>query len=263
MRFKAVTFNLRMNTLYDGKRYFFNRSPYILEMIKREKPDIIGFQEATTDIMRWLLANLDAYTIVGIGRNADFSGEANPVAFLKERFVLFGMNQFWLSPTPEIPGSRYKHQSKCPRVLVSVKLMEKNTKEVLRVYNTHLDHIDAQARLFGMQQILEQIASDHNCSSHPLILCGDMNASPEEESIRKVLSHKTPELIDVTAQVKHSFHGYHGGSPYEDGDKIDYIFINNLLTCRAITVWDDPCDDYYLSDHYPILADLETYTNQT
>ena len=44
MTFKAVTFNLRMNTMKDGINYFFNRSPFILKKINEEKPDIIGFQ---------------------------------------------------------------------------------------------------------------------------------------------------------------------------------------------------------------------------
>ena len=75
MKVKAVTFNLRMHTLRDGVNYFFNRSPYILAKIKEEKPDIIGFQEATREIHEWLSANLVEYTLVGIGREKDFGGD--------------------------------------------------------------------------------------------------------------------------------------------------------------------------------------------
>ena len=258
MTMKAVTFNLRMNTLYDGANYFFNRSPYILAKIKKEAPDIIGFQEATRDIHAWLLSNLTEYTIVGIGRDADFGGEANPIAFRKDRFELFGMQQFWLSPTPEVPGSRYEHQSRCPRVLVSVKLKETATGKVLRFYNTHLDHIDAEARLLGIGQILKQIEEDYTRSPHPVILTGDMNADPTESSMRAVTEHCTPVLHDAAKDVLHSFHGYHGGSPYEGSgeSKIDYIFTNLENKSSDVTVWTDENNGLFLSDHYPIMATL-------
>lgn len=258
MTIKALTFNLRMNTLHDGVNYFFNRSPYILAKIKKEYPDIIGFQEATRDIHAWLTANLTEYTIVGIGREKDFGGEANPIAFRKDRFELFGMTQYWLSETPEIPGSRYEHQSICPRVLVAVKLKETKSGKVLRFYNTHLDHVDAEARLLGITQILNQIREDFKKSEHPVILTGDMNASPDEVSMLAISDFTTPKLTDAAGKVKVSFHGYHRLSPYEgDGErKIDYIFtnlVNNPIDC---SVWDDVSGDIYLSDHYPIMAEL-------
>ena len=261
MKIKAVTFNLRMNTLYDGSQYFFNRSPHILKKIKEERPDVIGFQEATREIHEWLLANLTEYTLVGIGRNADFSGEANPVAFLKDKFELFGMNQFWLSPTPEVPGSRYEHQSKCPRVMVSVKLREKQSGEVFRFYNTHLDHIDAEARLLGIRQILDEINSDYQKSPYPIILTGDMNAEPDEISMKAIKEMTEPKLVDSTGKVLHTFHGYHGGSPYETGSKIDYIYTNLVDKAIDCDVWDDIYDGLYLSDHYPISAELNTEIN--
>ena len=116
MKIKVVTFNLRMNTTRDGINYFFNRAPLILERINEEKPDIIGFQEATQPILEWLKATLTEYTLVGIGRSETFKSEANPIAFRKDRFDLFSFQQFWLSPTPEVPGTRYEEQSTCPRV---------------------------------------------------------------------------------------------------------------------------------------------------
>ena len=258
MKIKAVTFNLRMHTLRDGVNYFFNRSPYILAKIKEEKPDIIGFQEATREIHEWLSANLVEYTLVGIGREKDFGGEANPIAFRKDRFDLFGMTQYWLSETPEIPGSRYEHQSPCPRVLVSVKLKEKKSGEVLRFYNTHLDHVDAEARLLGIRQILMQIKEDYEKSPHPLILTGDMNASPEEISMLEVTALANPKLVDAAGRVVRSFHGYHGGAPYEGSIdcKIDYIFTNVLEDAIECDVWDGVYNGMYLSDHYPIMAEL-------
>ncbi len=258
MELKVVTFNLRMNTMRDGEQYFFYRAPYILEKIQNERPDVIGFQEATREIHAWLSEHLSDYTVVGVGRGSDFSDEANPIAFLTSRFELFGMTQYWLSPTPEIPGSRYAHQSACPRVAVSVKLLDKKSKEVFRFYNTHLDHIDAKARLLGINQILAQIKEEYCRSPHPVILTGDMNATPDEVSMTAVSALDSPHLVDAAGNVKTTFHGYCGGDPYEGSVKIDYIFTNLVEEAIACDVWCDCNNGLWLSDHYPIAAVLNT-----
>ena len=43
---KYVTFNIRCDFGQDGANNFIYRRPLILEKIRQEKPDIIGFQEA-------------------------------------------------------------------------------------------------------------------------------------------------------------------------------------------------------------------------
>jgi len=259
MTLKAVTFNLRMNTMKDGINYFFNRSPFILKKIREEKPDIIGFQEATRDIHRWLNANLTDYTIVGMGRDADFGGEANPVAFRKDRFKLFGLTQFWLSETPEIPGSRYEHQSHCPRILLSVKLRDTFQGKMIYVYNTHLDHIDAEARLLSIRQVLNAIKSDHLKVPATLLLMGDMNATPDEISMKEIVNSDTPGLEDASANVVNTFHGYHGGSCFDTnaGKKIDYIFTNDCKRCLSTYAWEDENNGIYLSDHYPVVCEFD------
>lgn len=257
MKIKVVTFNLRMNYRGDGINYFFNRSPYILNKIRQEMPDIIGFQEAKEPIYEWLKANLPEYTFVGVGRESDFSDEANPVAFRKDRFELFSYSQFWLSETPEIPGSRYAEQSICPRICVCTKLKLKNSTKVLRFYNTHLDHVGVKARLLGIGQILDTIRIDKESASYPVILTGDMNANPDEASMLSVSTHPFPTLIDAAGKLKRTFHGFDGGSPYADGDKIDYIYTDLVSAPIDCDVWDECHDGIYLSDHYPVAAVLE------
>lgn len=259
MKIKVVTFNLRMNTHRDGINYFFNRAPLILERIKKEQPDIIGFQEATQPILEWLRATLTEYTLVGIGRNADFKSEANPIAFRKDRFDLFSFDQFWLSPTPEVPGTRYEEQSHCPRVCCVAKLREIGSTEVIRFYNTHLDHIGESARLFGMNQIIARVEEDKKKSAHPIILTGDMNAHPHEPAIRAVYAAESLGLKDACENVICTFHAFKGGSPYEEGrGKIDYIFTDMKVIGDGAEAWEDFVEGRYLSDHYPVCVTLDT-----
>ena len=256
MELKVVTFNLRLDRREDGVNYFFNRAPYILQKIQKEKPDIIGFQEAKEPIYEWLKANLYDYHFVGIGREDDFSDEANPIAYRKDRFELFGFQQFWLSPTPNKPGTRYEEQSICPRICCYAKLKALDSTKVVSVYNTHLDHVGEGARLLGMKQILSFMRAQKAKNAYPMILTGDMNACPSEAAIREVSLQSELGLLEASAAVKHSFHGYHGGSAYTEGDKIDYVFTDLSFDAEKALAWEECYGGIYLSDHYPIAVTL-------
>ncbi|MBQ8288676.1 MAG: endonuclease/exonuclease/phosphatase family protein [Clostridia bacterium] len=251
MKVSIVTFNLRMDNKHDGENYFFNRAPFILETIQAKKPDILCFQEATAKILNWLRENLTEYTVAGIGRGKDFSDEANPVAFRKDRFELFGLDQFWLSPTPHVPGSRYLVQSPCPRICVTATLRPVGEGRLIRIYNTHLDHVSKQARSNGLSSIMHRISEDAAAFKTPLLLTGDMNADPTEPCIREAIE---AGLIDFTESVKTTFHDF--GRLKEDC-KIDYVFANKKCKLKDVEVWDYIKDGLYLSDHYPVECVVE------
>ena len=104
---KIVTFNLRMDTPADGPHRFLHRRAAIVERIRAEASDILGFQEALPEMYDYLRENLPEYTFVGHGRSEKYLGEANPIAFRSDRFALKAYATRWLSPTPETAGSRF------------------------------------------------------------------------------------------------------------------------------------------------------------
>lgn len=261
MKFSVVTFNLRTEAIVDGPNYFFNRAPYIITKVRKEMPDIICFQECTPRMLEWLRCSLHEYEVVGLGRNAALDGESNPVAYRKDKFDLFGLDQFWLSPTPFVPGTRYEHQSRCPRICMTVCLSPKNTGKLFRVYNTHLDHVDEQARELGMNQVINKIAEDNRKMRLPLVVTGDMNALPEEISIQNILNFEEIPMQEVTASVPLTFHGYNPGRRSEY--RIDYIITDKGLEFSEPVIWDDEYEvggnKIYLSDHYPIVSEIEFF----
>ena len=150
---KFVTFNIRCDFGQDGANNFIYRRPLILEKIRQEKPDIIGFQEVLphqqqqkkdreqTEKLKksfiylssgcsWLKENLTEYYIAGCGREKDLTGEAMIIAYRKERFQSVSLETFWLSPTPYVPGSRYPVQSMCPRTATDVVFEDMETGKV-------------------------------------------------------------------------------------------------------------------------------------
>jgi endonuclease/exonuclease/phosphatase family metal-dependent hydrolase len=247
VKLKVCTFNLRVAVEGDGDNYFFNRTHRVLETIRTEKPDLIGFQEARDSQREWLRANLPDYTILGCGREKNYMGESVLAAFRTDAFSAIDFKQFWLSPTPSVAGSRFgADQSSCPRSTVAVTLKHRESDELLRFYNTHLDHKGAIARLLGATQLMQDIAA----WGGKFVLTGDFNALPDAEEIKTITACPTLPIVDVTAELGGTFHSY---GRLADPIKIDYIFTNaDCDPAESYVVEDHPADGIYISDHNPV-----------
>ena len=250
---KVMSFNLRVATPRDGINCMENRAPRVREVLRQQAPDLIGFQEACGWVWNWLEETLsEDYQVVGCGRNADYGGEGTPMAFRKSRFQMLGMDCFWLSDTPRVPGSRYmdSDQSKFPRMAISLLLKDRESGELITFVNTHTDHEGANARALELCQLSTYL---EKCPGHK-ILTGDMNALPDSEEISGFLERVKPQNIkDSTAAVEGSFHGYGCANPYK---KIDYIF-TDLPAAESCAVPDTPVDGVYYSDHLAVCSVLQ------
>mgnify|MGYP000427652979 CR=1 FL=1 len=228
--------------------------PLILEKIRQEKPDIIGFQEVLPHVAAWLKENLTEYYIAGCGREKDLTGEAMIIAYRKERFQSVSLETFWLSPTPYVPGSRYPVQSMCPRTATDVVFEDMETGKVFRVINTHLDHECAGARKLGLEQILAHLRAEKAFADVPVILSGDFNAEPDSEEMKPL--RETAGLVNATEGIGITFHNYHRDDPNDPQCSIDYIILKGDWELKKVEKWTEQKDGVCLSDHYPICAEL-------
>ena len=248
---KFVTFNLRCDHQQDGNNCFIYRQPLILRTIHEEKPDVICFQEVLPHMAAWLKKNLPAYYVIGCGRGEKLDGEQMTVAFRKEDYQLLEMRTFWLSETPLIPGSRYPGQSSCPRTCTEAVLMEEASGQVFRVFNTHLDHVGQEARERGLKQILRRAEAVELFPDAPMILAGDFNAEPSSDEMAP-LRH-SPGLRNVTERIGFTYHGYMAADP---PTQIDYIVTGGPVSCVSVEKWTQCENGVFLSDHYPVCAEL-------
>jgi len=248
---KAVTFNIRGDFGTDGKNNFFRRKPLILKKVAQEQPDIIGFQEVHPQTAIWLRENLKGYYVVGCGRGEKLDGEQMTVAFRADRFNLMEMRTFWLSETPYAPGSRYEEQSDCPRSSTELVLMEYATGKVIRVLNTHLDHVGAGARKLGLTQILRHLDDVKLFPDAPVILMGDFNAWPDSEELK--VFDDFPGYTNAVEGIGITFHGY---MKTDHPECIDYIYLRGPVTFTKVEKWTDEVGGVFLSDHYPVCAEL-------
>lgn len=258
-KIRVFSFNiLTDNGHRTGPRSFAERSKLIGPVfLEKYQPDLIGFQETQPPQRQWLMDNLTGFAVCGVGRDSDLLGESNVVAFRKDRFDLVQLETFWLSDTPHQPGSRFStDQSDCPRICTCTTLRDRETGKPFRHYNTHLDHVGAFAQAQGVSLILNRIAADYDTWALPVILTGDFNVTPDSFVYKSVVTFRGcgAPLKDMTADVGITFHGFRPG---EIGSKIDYVF--TTLPCdtsKSVTA-DDCVDGLYLSDHYPVGAELE------
>lgn len=249
---KAVTFNIRCDYRQDGKNNFSNRKALILKKMKEERPELIGFQEVLPHVADWLKDNLDGYYVIGCGRETDLRGEQVSIAYRRDRLNLIAMDTFWLSETPRVPGSRYREQSICPRTCTEAVFEEMETKRVFRVINTHLDHEGAGARRLALVQIMEHLEKKKDFGELPVLLMGDFNASPDSEELK--VMEQYPQYRNITAGIGITFHNYGKAS-----ETIDYIYAKGFPGRASVRKWTEQEDGIYLSDHYPICAELEAF----
>jgi endonuclease/exonuclease/phosphatase family metal-dependent hydrolase len=249
---KVMTFNTRTPTPHDGINMFDFRKDRILDVLQREKPDLIGFQELKQEGKDWLCRALGGeYLFLGVGRDADLNGEGTPVAVRWDTFSVIGMEQFWLSDTPDIPGTRYENsdQSSCCRIAVAAKLLHKKSGRVFTFLNTHTDHKGEMARQKGLLQIAEYLKT---CAGEKIVT-GDMNATPDSAEIQAFLKAVNPLGVkDCTGAVGNTFHGYNTTCSI----KIDYVF-SNMKTVTSHAVEDVPVGGVYYSDHLAVCAELD------
>ena len=250
-KIKVISFNLRVAVKNDGVNYFDNRLPRIIEFLNAEKPDVVGFQEVNQHMKDLLNASLNDYVLVGSGREKDYSGESALIGYRKDKFELLGFENFWLSATPTVPGSRYGFdQSGCPRITSAALLKMRGAGAPFWFINTHLDHEGKIARLLGSIQMMQFVSAKRE----PCIITGDFNALPDSPEIKIMTETAAYPLTDATETIESTFHAY---SEKLLG-KIDYIFTSlKCDTSESILYDDEPLEGVYLSDHRPVAAFVE------
>ena len=248
---KIMSFNLRVDTPVDGINAFSKRYQRVIDTIRSETPDLIGFQEATPDMTNRLRQHLPEYTFQGCGRSVDCTGEAMVVAYQTSDVALISLENFWLSNTPHAPGSTYGgDQSRCPRMAIALKVKHKDFENPFYFINTHLDHKGEEARYLGSVQLVQYISE----LRAPVILTGDFNALPETREIKIFESAlQSRGMLDCSKQLGGTYHGY---GALADPIKIDYIF-SDMVCEDTYIVQDVPVNGQYYSDHNAICALLK------
>ena len=258
---KVATFNIRNSRADDGENSWANRKTMVIDFINEENLALVGMQEVLPDQYNYMVENLPEYTIINNGRiDGKNQGEANPVLFQKKRFKLLDHSTFWLSKTPQIPGSK-SWNAACPRIVTWVQLKDKKSGEKFFFFNTHFDHISNMAQKNSALLIIERITK--LSQNEPFILVGDFNCDENSEPY-KIFTEKwsgPPGLrssIQVSGQKikgpKPTFNGFGESRPKT---KIDHIFLSSGIQNKATKIHEIKKGKIFISDHYPVSANIK------
>jgi len=260
-RLVAMSFNIRLDNPADGPDRWANRRERVAATIAARTPDVVGLQEVLLHQQAFLSESLPDYGHYGVGRDdGQKKGEATPVFFRKDRFAMLDQGTFWLSGSPDRPGS-VGWDAAITRICSWVLLQEFGSDKRLYVFNTHFDHIGEQARVESATLIRRKIAEI--AGTQPWVLLGDFNSAPDSAAYRR-LTDATGDmavLIDTYMQAEEPPVGpdstWNGFSEIEPGRRIDHVFAGKQLRPLSLEIMVDQRDGRFSSDHLPVVATLE------
>ncbi len=255
---KVMSFNIRYGSANDGDNHWNQRNYLVLETIEHFGPDLLGAQEVQKFQADYLREHLEGYGFHGVGRNDGMSqGEYVPIFWRLDRFELLDSGHFWLSESPEIPGS-VSWDSSMTRMLSWVALRDKRGSRMPFIFaNTHFDHRGAQARLESARLVRKR--ADAIEAELPVIITGDFNAAVGSAPYEVLVNAKdldSAPYIDswkaihpVSGPKEGTFSAWNGR---RTGARIDWIVHSpKFVTLHAAINYTNE-EGRYPSDHYPV-----------
>lgn len=268
LNLNVMSFNIRRGNKRDGKNHWVYRRNLVHEILNQYRPDVLGLQEALDFQIAEISTMLTGYEKVGIGNLGGSEGLHNAIFYDAQRFQIAEEGTFWLSDTPDSPGSK-GWGNIIPRICTWARLIEIKTQHSFYFYNTHLDHLSQRSREKSV------IFLTHHMHLQPfkvpVILTGDFNAGEKNATIQ-FLKGKIPlrsklrsEILNPvplmdTFRVRHprkrNSATFNGFGRYFFRFKFDYIFVPSRTVVREAMVINMRWNKCYPSDHFPVLTHI-------
>lgn len=256
---RVISFNVRFDNPGDGVNAWPNRKQKVADVIRFHKADIVGVQEALVAQLRDLETLLPDFAWVGVGRSdGKEGGEFSAIIYRKSRFQMIENRTFWLSETPDVPGSK-SWDAAITRIATWAKLKDRSTGKTFFAINTHFDHVGQRSRVESASLILKKIEAI--VGKAPFVLTGDFNVQRENEAY-KTLAAGTAAVKIADARTV-SKNGHFGGDStwnafkeLEPGRTIDYIFVRDGVKVFEHGVLSDRWNGLWASDHLPVIAEI-------
>ncbi|MFI7483591.1 endonuclease/exonuclease/phosphatase family protein [Kocuria sp. M1R5S2] len=248
-----MTFNVRRphdRYLWAGPDAWFTRVPAVQAVLRDHRADLVALQEVHPEQLHPIQDALGPrHVLLGTGRDDGGRGEGCLLAVDTSRFDVAHWRQRWLSPTPEVPGSRWPGDA-CPRTVVHADLVDRRTGVAWRAVATHLDPWPERARL----RKLPALRQLHLEWEGPLVLLGDMNAAAgRSRTWQAALAGGLRDTLPADAPG--TFHRYR--EPGARTPRLDWILHAGPVRVLDARVLADRPRGTWASDHFPVLAALE------
>ena len=176
------SYNIRLKVSSDSVKgnVWEKRCQVICDQVNFMSPDIFGAQEVLHTQLVDMLAGLDGYDYIGVGRDDGKTGGEYAAIFYKtNRLRLLDQGNFWLSETPDRPGLGW--DAACIRICTWGKFAGQTATddEAFFFFNLHMDHVGVVARREAAKLIVQKISEI--APGAPVIVTGDFNVDQNDE----------------------------------------------------------------------------------
>lgn len=237
------------------------RRERVIRIVRDASPDLLGVQEARAEQINNLKDALPDYEFYGIGRDdGKTGGEFSGIFYRKDRCARKDAGSFWLSETPEKPGTTFSY-NKLPRIASWVRLVHNKSKREFVFLNMHWDHQDMSAREKTGALVRERLATI--AKDVPAIVTGDLNSTEDMRAyatliggngVDRKLADSYRELHPKRSVDEATFDGWKG---IIKGSRIDFILHSKEFTPTDAEIVRTNYEGLWPSDHYPVTATLE------
>lgn len=248
---RVMTFNVRV-PVDTGMNAWVNRRDLTVSVIKAEHPDLLGTQELTEEQGEYIAAHLPGYAWFGQGRQGGTKGEHMGVFYRTDRLEVLQSGDFWLSDTPDVPGSKTWGQP-YPRMVTWARFRLRDGGGSFDYFNTHFPYRpeDLRARMLSADEIMQRIGKLP--STARVILAGDFNGAPDSPVYAKLtgILHDAWTTAASRSGPAKTFHNFTGNPD----QRIDWILTRGFkaIAVQTVTTHDGA---RYPSDHFPVVAEL-------
>lgn len=258
-RLHIMTYNIRFDadgTPAGDPDYWPDRRPLLRELLDREKPTVLGIQEALHHQLATVAEGLGpGYRRLGHGREGGSHGEYSAIFYDATRLRLMEWDQTWLSDTPNVIGSSTWGNG-VTRIVVWARFADTLTGKTFVHINTHFDHESERARVSSAAVI---VGLAGRFADLPVIVTGDFNAAAGESGAYTRLT-AGGDLADTwnlsgkrLSREWGTFPGYE--DPVDGSARIDWVLASPdkvKVHSAGINVW--ARNGRFPSDHAPVQA---------
>ncbi len=248
----VMSFNIRYGTAQDGDNSWSFRREQLFQLVRDRSPQILGLQEALRFQLDEIKSALPRFGEAGRGRDdGRTKGEYAAILFDTSRFALIREGTFWFSDSPTQAGS-VSWGNKITRICTWTTLGDRQNSHSIDVYNVHLDHESQPSRVKSTQVLIDTIRSRN--SPRPVLILGDFNAGESNPAVRLIKeagfsdTFRTIHPFDSLVGTYHAFNGL------RQGEKIDYILVDQNASVIDASIHHDGTSGRYASDHFPVTA---------
>ena len=249
---RVMSFNIRLPAEADGPDRWERRKALIARMVRAQDPDVIGAQELHKVQGDDLVRRLPQYAWFGRDRRGGHDDEHMGVFYRSDRLRVVESGDFWLSDTPDVPGSlTWGHLY--PRMVTWALFERLADRRRFHLFNTHLPYRDEDegARERGARLIASRLSKLP--ADIPVIVTGDFNTTPDSRA-HALLTASLRDAWDAAPQrtgPAATFHDFTGKPEH----RIDWILFRGLQPVAVRTVAEHD-SGRYPSDHFPVVAEF-------